>query len=487
MRGHDVVIAGAGPAGSALAIELSQEGYSVLLLDAARFPRDKVCGDYVSPRGLARLAALGCGPAVRDLGSTPIRRSRLYLGKEHLVSGVLPQVPGLPSHGLALPRRELDEILFRRAIQAGARTVESCRVTSFEIRRGKVEVHARREGKACSFAAELLVGADGATSAVAKAAGRRMNDPRSTLASIRAYATGLSLDHTPMYFDREFFPGYAWIFPVRPGLCNVGVGMVSEPLTRGGLRLSDFYAKLTRLVHHLARSKGAAVQIGPHRGWPIRSFGGGAANHFERGLLIGEAGAFVDPINGEGIPLAMESAHVAARTIRRAFAAGRFDEPTLSRFDADWRARFEVDLRISDLAVTMIRNRHLLPVWLSTFRAMSAAAREDARYASVTGGILGGVLPARAGVTPEMFVRAIVRSVGSLREAIGLPGPSAGASEWFASAASWVRFQKDVARALLDDGPWFRSWAAEVMAKQEWLGRELLLGSTSAPRISGLS
>jgi len=473
MTVHDVIIAGAGPAGSALAIELAQEGFSILLVDAARFPRDKVCGDYVSPKGLARLESLGCGEAIRDLSCTPIRMSRLYLNRDHLVSGVLPRVAGLPSHGHAIPRKELDAILFRQAIRAGARTMESCRVTGFEVTRDGVTVLAKQEGKALRLTGRLVIGADGATSAIAKAAGQRMNDPRYTLASIRAYARGLTLDHTLMYFDEKFFPGYGWIFPVRPGVCNIGVGMVSEPLVRSGLKLPDFYAKLTRLVHHLAKSKGVSVEMEPQRGWPIRSYGGATKRHFDRGLLIGEAGAFVDPINGEGIPLAMESAHVAARTIRAAFQLGRFNEDTLSRFDADWQSRVGVDLGISDLAVTMIRNRHLSPLWLAMFRTMSLAAQEDERYARVTGGILGGVVPARAGITPEMFVRALVHGPGFWRRALGLP-ERARASDWLSSGASLVRFQATVARALMEDGPWFREWAGEVLAKQKKLGVRVL-------------
>lgn len=473
---HDVIIAGAGPAGSALAIELASEGYSVLLLDAARFPRDKPCGDYVSPKGLSRLEALGCGDAIRRLACTPIRKSRLYLDRDHLVSGVLPEVTGLPRHGYAIPRKELDHILFRRAVEAGAITREQCRVTGFEVTGHGIEVLAKHEGKAQRIVGRLLVGADGATSAVANAAGLRMNDPRHTLASIRAYAHGLSLDHTLMYFDEKFFPGYGWVFPVRPGLCNIGVGMVSEPLVRSGLRLTDFYAKFERLVAHLARSKGATVKLDPQRGWPIRSYGGAKRNYFERGLLIGEAGCFVDPINGEGIPFALDSAHVAARTIREAFRLGRFGKDTLARYETDWRSRFDTDLGISDLAVTMIRNRHLLPVWLAMFRTMSLTARDDQRYARVTGGILGGVIPARAGLTPEMFVRSLVHGPAFWREALGVPGKG-GISDWLASGAALLRFQSSLARAVIDDGPWLREWAREAEAKQRKLGLRALRGA----------
>lgn len=458
---HDVLIAGAGPAASALAIELASEGYDVVLLEAARFPRDKACGDYVSPRGLARLDALGCGHRVHELAGTPIRRSRLYLNRDRLVSGTLPEVPGLPPHGYAIPRRELDHALFERAHRAGASAREGCRVLGFEQGARGITALCTRDGKPHRETARLLIGADGATSAVANAARLRMNDSRYTLASMRAYVHGLTLDHTIMYFDEEYFPGYGWIFPVRPGLCNIGVGMVSETLVNSGLRLPDFYARFQRFVRRLAEARGCAVEIGPHKGWPIRTYGGARKNYFERGLLIGEAGCFVDPINGEGIPLAFDSARVAARTVRAAFRRGRFGERDLAGYERDWRATFDPDLGISDLVVSMIRNRHLLPIWLAAFRTMSETAGRDPRYAAITGGILGGVVPARAALTPEMFARTLARvRLGSLE------------------GSTW---QSAIAGALRSDRVGIRSWVVEVEAKQ----RKVALRSLA--RLVGLS
>ncbi|MFO0628152.1 MAG: geranylgeranyl reductase family protein [Polyangiales bacterium] len=462
---HDVIVVGAGPAGSALAIELAREGAAVLLVDAARFPRDKVCGDFVSPRGLHRLDALGCGDAVRAAGCVPIRRSRLYLNRDKLVEGALPKLPGLPDHGLAIPRLELDEILYRRALAAGARSLEACRVSRFDITAHGVEVHAAHEGRPLRLRSRLLVGADGATSAVARTRGVRLRDPRYTLASIRAYVRGLTLDHTLMFFDEGFFPGYGWIFPVRDGLCNAGVGMLSEPLVRDGLRLGDFFEKFKRFVAHLARARGVDVTFEPQRAWPIHSFGGAGRNHFDRGLLVGEAACFVDPINGEGIPLALESARLAAATLRECLRRGRFGAEDLAGYDHAWRGAFEPDLAVSDLAVTLLRNRRLLPLWLSMFRATSLTARKDPRYAEVAGGVLGGVVPARRAITPEMFVRSLVHGPGFWREVLQLDALRA-PGDWLARGAETARWSAALGRAVRDDPAWFRDWIAEVERKQ---------------------
>jgi geranylgeranyl reductase family protein len=472
---HDVLIVGAGPAGSALAIELCRHGHDVLLIDSAKFPRDKICGDFVSPKGLHLLEELGCGPEIRALSCTPIRRSRLYLNSERLVTGELPEVPGLPSHGLAIPRLKLDHILFSKAVAAGAKTSESTRISGLERDPTGVEVRGTKQGKPFFAKGRVLVGADGATSIIARLAGQHDKDPRHTLASIRAYAHGIALDHTLMYFDEQFFPGYGWVFPVRPGLCNIGVGMVTEPLVKHGLRLPDFYQKFERFVRHLARSQGVNVTLDAARGWPIHSFGAPQSNVFERGLLIGEAGGFVDPINGEGIPLALESAKIAARTLRLALSTGQFSALDLKRYESDWRAHFEADLDLSDLVVSMIRNRHLLPLWLTLFRTMSLTANEDPKYAAVTGGILGGVVPARNGVTPEMFLRAMVHGPDFWMRALQLDPTSP--VQWLRRGADALRFQVDLTKAILSDGPWFRAWAKEVENKQRKVAVRTVKGS----------
>jgi menaquinone-9 beta-reductase len=482
----DVAIVGAGPAGSALAIELASEGYAVALLDAAAFPRDKPCGDYVSPKGLARIEALGCGGAIQALRCTPIQQSRLYLNRDLLVAGSIPHVPGFPTHGHAIPRKELDDVLFRRALHVGATGYVSCRVKGFEAGRTGVELNAQHDGKPLHVSARLVVGADGANSVVAQVAGMRMNDARYTLPSMRAYVHGLDLDRTIMYFDEEFFPGYGWVFPVRRGLCNVGVGMVKETLVRNGLRLGDFYAKFQRFVRRLADARGVRVEFMPVRGWPIRTYGGAGRNVFHRGLLIGEAGCFVDPINGEGIPMALESAHLAAQTIRSAFAHGRFDDAQLVRYQRAWQAAFDPDLAISDLVVSLIRNRHLLPLWLTLFRTMSLTARDDEHYARMTGGVLAGVVPARQCLTPEMFIRALAHSPGFWRRALGLDGRGTWA-DWLGGGFAFLRWQSRLVRALADDGTWFAEWLREVERKQQKVGSHALRVQAAALLAPGLS
>lgn len=462
---YDVVIVGAGPAGSALAIELASAGLKILLADAAKFPRDKPCGDYVSPKGLKRLKELGCSEQIEALGLTPIKSSRLYLNRDLLVSGDLPSIDGVPAYGLAIPRKILDNILFQRAIECGTETREEFRVKAFHQHGIETIVEGISKGVAEKITTRLLVGADGANSTVAKLCGMQSRDPRYRLASLRAYVHGLSLPHTLMFFDERFFPGYGWIFPVREGLCNIGVGMVKEPLVRDGIKLTAFYEQFKLLVARLAAARNEQIEIETHQGFPISSYGGASKNYFKGGLLVGEAGGFVDPINGEGIPLAFDSAKLAAQTIRHAFDVGDLSEQGLSLYEKSWREFFDPDLGISDLVVSLIRNRALQPLWLSMFRTMSLTANNDKKYADLTGGILGGVVSARDALTPEMFVRALVHRPEFWRKVHGLDKPFDIAS-LLNQGKDWVSWQANFTRQLFGSDSYTRDWVREISTKQ---------------------
>src|SRR5207248_1975520 len=129
----------------------------------------------------------------------------------------------------------------------------------------------------------------------------------------------------------------------------------------------------------------------------------------------------VDPINGEGIHTALESARMAARVAGEALRAGDFSRTFLSRYERRWRACFDLDLRIADLVVTLAQNRSLAGIWLSVLRLAGEASRRDREYAETLVGILAGVVPARAGLSPHFIARTLLHTPGSYARALGLP------------------------------------------------------------------
>jgi menaquinone-9 beta-reductase len=465
MRVFDVVIVGAGPAGSSLATRLARQGYAVLLLEKHRFPRDKVCGDLVSAKGLKSLAELGCYDAIAQRGYVPIKESIVCVDDQVLARGALPELPDHPAFGHAIPRVELDELIFAQAAKAGAETIEECTVIGFETGPSLVSVDAETAGGRRRFLSRMIVGADGASSIVARCAGLDMRDPRYVQLAIRAYCHGLPLEHAILYFAEDFFPGYGWVFPVRETVANIGVGMVKESAQKYGLRLRDFYARLTEALKRRAGDLGVDIELTRAAGWPINTYGGARRNYFERGLLIGDAGCFVDPISGEGIPLALETAAMAAQTIGAAFADNDLGAASLARYERHWRQRYDPDLAISDLVVSMARNRHLVKLWMPWLRTITLTAAQDRSYAATTGGVLAGLVPNREGLSSDVIMKSVMHGPSFWMDALGLSRTTT-PTDLVRHSLELLRWETGIASSVMTDFGWFRNWALEIGAKQ---------------------
>ncbi|HYU02234.1 MAG TPA: FAD-dependent monooxygenase, partial [Jatrophihabitantaceae bacterium] len=210
----DVVVVGAGPGGSVAALCLARAGARVAIVDKRSFPRDKACGDLIGPRGVRLLDELGVDvPGARRLGDMIVVAPN---GRRAL----LPALPGIdyPGHALAIPRHEFDAALFDAAVEAGAAHVHD-RVI------GLVDGGGVRLAGGTDVLANVVIGADGAQSAIAQAAG--LVDDRRALwgFALRRYvAAPVALPHILLWEPERWrlFPGYGWIFPTPDGGANVG-------------------------------------------------------------------------------------------------------------------------------------------------------------------------------------------------------------------------------------------------------------------------
>jgi geranylgeranyl reductase family protein len=305
----DVVVVGAGPAGSIAALVLARSGARVALVDKAAFPRDKACGDLVGPRGVQVLADLGLRVPDAGRGSDLLavgpsgRRSRLpaFAGRTY------------PGHGIIVPRLALDHALREAALEAGAVPVRA-RITAVEA--GGDGVDAVISGDGQRVAGEVIIAADGALSPVARLAG--MLDPQAALwgFAIRAYVPAevplpllVLLDASPW----RIYPGYGWLFPGENGQANVGIGVGLGSSRRQAPLRGD----LARLVTMLGRhgDLGPDAQPGPVMGGWLRMGGTGTPPAAGNVLLAGDAAGLINPLQGEGIGPAMVSARLAAEAV----------------------------------------------------------------------------------------------------------------------------------------------------------------------------
>jgi len=306
-------VVGSGPAGSVAALVLARDGARVALVDKANFPRDKACGDMVGPRGLQLLADLALplpsGPHVGDMlvvGPTG-RRVRL------------PSADGLtyPGHATPVTRTVFDEMLHRAALEAGAVPFHNRADEPLNADDGKIDGYRLTSGE--ELRADFVIGADGATSGVAAAAG--LVDPRQVLwgFAVRGYmpqpvelASIVMWEPTPW----RAFPGYGWVFPGADGGANVGLGIATRADRRAG---AQAVRALPAFVDHLC----AVGLVGDARPeLPTRRLGGwlkmglvGTTPAAGRVLLVGDAAGLINPLQGEGIAQAMGSGRLAAQAL----------------------------------------------------------------------------------------------------------------------------------------------------------------------------
>jgi geranylgeranyl reductase family protein len=343
----DVIVVGAGPSGSTAAYYLAQAGLTVLLIEKSRFPREKVCGDGLTPRAVKSLVAMGID--VSEEAGWLRNKGLRVIGGGLRLELPWPELSSYPGYGLVRTRASLDEQLARRAQSAGAKLLEGTTVTGPLLdddgQVAGVVVQAEPEGGEAwgqgakstaddeerkvasprSFRARVVVAADGNSSRLSVAVGLRKRDDRPLGVAVRTYYR--SPRHDDDYLESwldlwdgdRLLPGYGWIFGMGDGTSNVGLGLLNTSAAFGN---TDYRSLLKRWLRSMPEEWGYVEE---NRTEPVRGaalpMGFNRTPHYYRGLLLaGDAAGMVNPFNGEGIAYAMESGEILARVVAQALA-----------------------------------------------------------------------------------------------------------------------------------------------------------------------
>ena len=333
---YDVAIVGAGPAGATCAWYLAKQDIRVLLLDKAKFPRDKFCGDAVIPRAQRHLERMGVLDQLIEAGECLFTTSGGFVSPAGVecLSDSSENPSGTP---LSVKRIIMDERIVRAAQGAGAELVEEFGVDKvvFDDRAASWSVHSGSR----RFQSRTLVLADGAHSKLARSLGIVKDNPQAICS--RAFIDGgtHSFDTDGVcYMERDLLPGYAAIFRHPNDVLNYCAYIIP-----GGKAvpsdLKDVHHGLLEKNSILRKHLGTGYEIEPMKGAWLR-LGGIPKSYADNLLIIGDAAGHIDPLTGEGIQFAMEGAEKAAETLIHAFRVGRFDEQFLSAYQDAWHKEF---------------------------------------------------------------------------------------------------------------------------------------------------
>lgn len=393
------MVVGAGPGGSATATFLARQGLDVLVIEKERFPREKVCGDGLTPRAVAALDSLGLHAEAQGEPPGWARQEGLRMYGGGITWNLpWPETSRFPSHSVTATRALFDTTLARHAEKEGAVLWEGTKATApvwlstGEDRLAGV-AYERDDGTRGTVRARTVVLADGGSSRVALALGLHRDERRPMGAAIRAYyrSPRAAMDHMEGFLElrkgAELLPGYGWIFPLDDGLVNVGWGLIS---TSRHFQTTSYRTVLDHWVSGFPAEWGMGrdTMVGTPKGAGLPMAHNRHPHVVKGAVLVGDSAGMVNPFNGEGISYAIEASGMAADAIARAHRSGL--ESDLRRYPralaAEWGGYFTLGRLFLEVmgnpVVMQLCTRYGMPrrrLMEFVFRTMAHLVEPDSR------------------------------------------------------------------------------------------------------------
>jgi geranylgeranyl reductase family protein len=395
----DVVVVGGGPAGAAAAVTLAKAGRDVVVVDRARFPREKCCGDGLTAGALRHLEALGLRPEMVSSWQTV---DDVWVRSPSGRTACFPMPRGQGVFAAVAERADLDAALLDVARGAGAKVHDGHGLTDARLVEGRVELQVDGLGP---VSAPYAVGADGMWSPLRKALGADEAGYLGEWHAFRQYFSGVGPKASALWvwFEPDLLPGYAWLFPLPDGRANVGFG-IQRGMGIPVRRMKELWPELLGRPHIRDVLGPDAAAEAPHRAWPIPARIDKARLHAGRALFAGDAAAATDPMTGEGIAQALVTGRLAAEAV---LAAGP-SRPHLatSTYERAVRRELLADHRMSVLLGRAIKHRKSARGAMRIAGATDWTRRQFARW-------LFEDYPRAAVVTPRRWHRGMFTGPGA--------------------------------------------------------------------------
>jgi geranylgeranyl reductase family protein len=400
---------GGGPGGSSTAMFLQKKGYTVLLFEKAKYPRDKICGDAVSGKSVGMLKELGL-----DQGMETIDHAKVYGLVFSSPQGKVLEIPfpvkdgegNVKPRGYVSRRLVFDDFLFSHAKQK-VEAREEFQVTDLVFDETQTVVGVKgmdlKTKQTQEFRSKFVVGADSVYSIVAQKVNAEKIPEEHLCEATRVYYQNVSglTPNIEIHFVDSVMPGYFWIFPLENGKANVGLGMVRSDRQKKGVNLVQETEKVIN-EHPLFKERFKnATKLGDIKGWtlPFGSFK--RTLHGKGWILVGDAACLVDPFSGEGIGNAMTSGKFASEAIDRAYKANDFSPEFMKWYDQELWKEIGPEMDTSYLLQKMGRHK-----WLLNLVVGKAAKSKEIR--DTISGMLVNEEARKSFISPMFYVKLLL-------------------------------------------------------------------------------
>lgn len=408
----DVLVVGGGPAGSVAGILLAREGIETTILERSPPGHRKICGDLLGSRSLQFLDALHIDWRTMQAEGFSIEGIRVYDEKGLKSAAYVEKKPAEYPAGITLRRDRLDSYLQRKAQESGCRLLHGVKFRDFGERDNHALVcRASTEGRDILFRARLVLGADGVQSATARAAGLFDRRPGVMLLAVRGYYRNVAglRNMIELYPLSSLQPGYAWVIPLSRDTANIGLGVRADVCSRDRVRLQRELAGFIAGHPALSRRMDRARPEGPVQGWPLTTYGSVQRHSGSRVLFLGDAGGFIDPLSGEGIFGAMQSARIAVEVVREALRRGTFSAGFLATYDERCRRTFQADFGSAARVTGFLAHPAIgKPLAMWALKQVEKNCLLDAGYARMIAAFFTGTLPRKRFLKPKWIARTIL-------------------------------------------------------------------------------